>query len=128
MKLKYCLLALLGPVLNSCAQNKPVTKPLYVGDTIPHIILTDVINFPVSTIQLDKIKSKAVIPGFLGSYGGSCIASFPYLDLLQHKFKYKQKLVLVNTKCQRIPGKMLVVSVLTFISFSNSKKLNCNEI
>lgn len=97
MKHKYCLLAILLPVLNGCAQNKPVTKPLHIGDTIPPIILTDVINFPVSKIKLDNNNNKLVILDFWATWCGSCFKKFPFVDSVQKAFSDKLQIILVNS-------------------------------
>jgi thiol-disulfide isomerase/thioredoxin len=95
MKRKICLLALLWPVLNSCAQQTGI-KPLSVGDTIPPIILTDVVNFPVSKIHLSSYRGKLLIIDFWATWCNSCIKSFPKLDSLQTRFASKIQFVLIN--------------------------------
>lgn len=95
MKRYSCLLALLWPVLNSCAQSTG-TKPLSIGDTIPHIIITDVVNFPVSKIQLSSYKGKLLILDFWATWCNSCVRTFPKLDSLQTKFSRQLQFVLVN--------------------------------
>jgi thiol-disulfide isomerase/thioredoxin len=85
MKL-ICFLAYLCLVLNSCAQQTD-TKPLNVGDTIPHIILTDVVNFPVSEIQLSSHQNKLIIIDFWGRYCIPCLQALPKYDSLQQAFK-----------------------------------------
>ncbi len=95
MKQFSCLLAFLWLALNSYAQQQG-TKPLTVGDTIPHIILTDVVNFPVSKIQLSNYKGKLLILDFWATWCNSCISTFPKLDTLQSKFNNRLQFVLIN--------------------------------
>lgn len=97
MKLKYCVLVILWPVLNSCAQNASTSKPLNVGDTIPYIILTDVVNFPVSKIHLSNLKGKVIVLDFWATWCGSCIKKLPMVDSAQRKFKEHIQIILVNS-------------------------------
>lgn len=91
------ILAILLPVLNSCAQNSTGKKPLNVGDTIPPIILTDVINFPVSQIQLNNNNSKLVVLDFWATWCGSCIKKLSFIDSVQKAFKENIQIILVNS-------------------------------
>lgn len=92
----YYLLVLMWPVLNSCAQNAATPKPLNVGDTIPYIILTDVINFPVSNIHLSELKGKVIILDFWSTWCSTCINKFPLIDSIQREFKDRVQVILVN--------------------------------
>ena len=95
MKRISCFLALLCLALSSCGQQS-VTKPLTVGDTIPFIILTDVVNFPVSKIQLSSYKGKLLILDFWATWCNSCVRTFPKLDSLQTQFRKQLQFVLIN--------------------------------
>lgn len=96
MKQYTCILAFLCLLLSGCAQTKTGNKPLNVGDTIPYIILTDVINFPVSKIQLPDTKSSLTILDFWATWCASCINKFPKLDSLQQTFSGQLQVILVN--------------------------------
>jgi thiol-disulfide isomerase/thioredoxin len=95
MKHYSCLLALLWPVLNSCAQQQG-KKPLTVGDTIPRIILTDVVNFPVSKIQLPATNNQLTIIDFWGRYCVPCLQALPKYDRLQQLFKDSITIITVS--------------------------------
>jgi thiol-disulfide isomerase/thioredoxin len=104
-RLIYCL-ALLCPLLQSCAQSQPkAAKPLTVGDTIPHIILTDVVNFPVSKIQLPAANNQLTIIDFWGRYCVPCLQALPKYDRLQQLFKDS-------------------ISIITVSDFSTAKEFN----
>ena len=96
-KLKLCLLALLWPALNCFAQSPPSIRPLKVGDTLPHITLTNVFNYPVSKIQLSDLKGKLIILDFWATWCGSCIAMFPAIDSLQQQFRQQLQIIMVNS-------------------------------
>lgn len=96
MKQTSCLLALLCLVLSSCGQSTANKKTLTVGDTIPYIILTDVINFPVSEIPLSPVNNQYTLLDFWASWCGSCLKVIPRLDSLQKQFGSKLRIIMVN--------------------------------
>ena len=92
MKLIYCLMILLWPFA-SIAQT---IKPLNIGDTVPDIKITNVYNYPSSTIRLSDLKGKLVILDFWSTWCGSCIEAIPKMEKLQKEFGDKIKIILVN--------------------------------
>jgi thiol-disulfide isomerase/thioredoxin len=84
--------------MSGCAQTQTGTKPLTVGDTIPYIILTDVINFPVSEIQITPVNNQYTLLDFWASWCGSCLKVIPRLDSLQKQFGSKLRIIMVNPK------------------------------
>lgn len=85
----YSILAFLCPVCISFAQSPPANiRPLMIGDTLPRgIVLKNVLNHPVSKIQLDDYRGKAVILDFWATYCGTCVESFPTVQKMQDEFK-----------------------------------------
>jgi len=71
-------------------------RPLSIGDTVPDITITNVYNYPASTIHLSDLKDKLVILDFWATWCGSCIHGFPKMDSLQKKFSNKLQIILVN--------------------------------
>lgn len=97
MKLKYCLLVILWPVLNGYAQSPPVKpRPLMVGDTVPDITLINIYNYPVSKIRLADLRGKLVILDFWGKYCAPCIRTLPKLDSLQQEFANLVQVITVS--------------------------------
>lgn len=99
MKLIIGIAAILLPVL-SFAQS-PAIKPLTLGDEVPDVEITNVYNYPLSSMHLSEFKGKLVILDFWSSWCGACIALFPHLDSLQRRYKDNIQIVLVNTKSLR---------------------------
>src|SRR5690348_12795028 len=62
---------------------------LTIGETIPDIEITNILNYPAKTAWLHDFKGKLVIIDFWGSWCGGCIRLFPLLDTIQRKFKDK---------------------------------------
>jgi thiol-disulfide isomerase/thioredoxin len=82
--------------INTLHAQQPALKPLSIGDTVPNITLTNVYNYPSSTIRLSDLKGKLVILDFWSTWCGSCIAAFPEMEKLQKEFSNQFQVVLVN--------------------------------
>lgn len=93
MKL-IAFVAVLLPML--CAAQSP-SKPLNIGDPVPDITISNVYNYPASTIRLSNLKGKLVILDFWSTWCSACIQSFPKMERLQKEFGGKLQIILVNT-------------------------------
>lgn len=62
-------------------------KPLEVGDQVPDLTFTSVVNAKSKEFKLSDIKGKLVILDFWATWCNSCIVAFPKLNELQNKFK-----------------------------------------
>lgn len=78
--------------LNASAQ----IKPLKVGDRVPDIVFTNMLNHTASNAKLSDFKGKAVILDFWFRECGSCIELFPELNRVQDKYKNDLKVMLVT--------------------------------
>ena len=96
MKYIIGLLAMLLPILAG-AQSSPV-KALSIGDTVPDITITNVYNYPASTIRLSDLKGKLVIFDFWATWCSSCIREFPKLDSLQTRYEDSMKILLISSE------------------------------
>ena len=74
---------------------QPSLRSLTIGDEVPDIRLSNILNYPVSNIQLSSLKNKPVILDFFGTWCGSCIAALPHLDSLQRKFDTSLQILVV---------------------------------
>lgn len=88
------VVALLLPILSG-AQSPPI-KPLAIGDTLPDITITNVYNYPSSTVHFSDLKGKLVILDFWATWCGSCINAFPKMEKLQARFPDELQVLLVN--------------------------------
>ncbi|SJZ66101.1 Thiol-disulfide isomerase or thioredoxin [Sediminibacterium ginsengisoli] len=86
-------MAILLPLLIYSQQ--PSLRSLTIGDEVPDIRLSNILNYPVSNIQLSSLKNKPVILDFFGTWCGSCIAALPHLDSLQRKFDTSVQILVV---------------------------------
>ena len=95
MKQIIAFIAMLVPLL--CGAQSPPVKALSIGDTVPDITITNVYNYPSSTIQLQDLKGKLVILDFWATWCGSCIQTFPEMHDLKKEFGDKLQIVMVNS-------------------------------
>jgi thiol-disulfide isomerase/thioredoxin len=86
--------AILLLCLPSFAQHP--TKKLKIGDTVPDLVLNNIINYKSSTAKLSDFKGKAIILDLWNKYCGSCIDAFPKMQQLQADFKDDLVVLLVN--------------------------------
>ena len=93
----YCVLALLWAAATCFCQNLPgKVHPLNIGNSVPDIEFTNVINSPVSKIHLSDLKGKLVILDFWGQYCAPCIQELPKLDSLQRRYKDQIRILTVS--------------------------------
>ena len=92
-KIKYCLLALLCPIL--CAAQ---LKPMAVGDTIPDHAFTNLVNFCEPSLKISTYKDKLVILDFWASWCASCKRGLEKLDSLAQNYPSNMAILLVNSK------------------------------
>lgn len=62
-------------------------KPLEIGDRLPDLILTSLVNFEDKQMSISHLKGKLVILDFWATWCSPCVAAFPKLNDLQKKFK-----------------------------------------
>jgi thiol-disulfide isomerase/thioredoxin len=72
--------------------------PLTIGDKVPPLEITNVVNHPAATIRLSDLKGRLVILDFWSSWCGACISLFPHLQQLQDRFGDSIAIILVNTR------------------------------
>jgi thiol-disulfide isomerase/thioredoxin len=96
MKLKLCLLGLLCLFFQAKSQTISTNKYLEVGDKMPDVQITNIMNSKFKTAKISDFKGKLVIFDFWNSFCAGCIAGFPKLDSLQRQFKGKLQVLLVN--------------------------------
>ncbi len=90
--------ALLCLYFSSTAQPPPAPRPLTVGDTLPDIMLENILYHPQQKAALSSFKAPLIILDFWSSWCGACIRLFPHMDSLQSKFGKDIRILLVNTR------------------------------
>jgi len=74
-----------------------IVKPLTVGDIVPDITFSNLINYPGNSAKLSDFKGKLVILDFWATWCTSCIASFPKVQELQKEFNEQLQILLVTS-------------------------------
>ncbi|MCW3119898.1 MAG: Thiol-disulfide isomerase or thioredoxin [Chitinophagaceae bacterium] len=92
------MLAIICQATASFSQKEPVfvIRPLTVGDTIPDIAFSDIINYHSRTARLSDFRGKLTILDMWSTWCTSCIAAFPKMQKLQDRFSDTIQILLVN--------------------------------
>lgn len=105
MKRKICLLALLCLFGSALAQNK--NSGLVIGDQVPDVVLTGVINHSSDQIRLSEYKGKLLILDFWATWCSPCIAMMPKSDSLQKAFADQIQILPVTYQSEKDVQRLL---------------------
>jgi thiol-disulfide isomerase/thioredoxin len=72
------------------------SQSIKIGDRLPELELSDVINWSTTTLKTSQLKGKVIIFDFWNHNCKACIRDFSKLDSLQKSFSEKIQIVLVN--------------------------------
>jgi thiol-disulfide isomerase/thioredoxin len=89
MKLKICLLGLLCLFFQAKSQTKLTNKYLQIGDKVPDITITNIINYPAKTAKISDFKGKLLIIDFWATWCSPCVGMIPKMEALQKQFNDK---------------------------------------
>lgn len=73
-------------------------QKISIGETLPEMELSNVINYRSDKLKISDFKGKLVILDFWNHYCSACIKSFPKLDSLQKNFNNDIQIILVNSE------------------------------
>src|SRR5665647_928053 len=93
MKIIYCLMILLWPLVN----HGQTETPLHIGDKLPPFTVAEIYNYNTGSLPLASLKGKAILLDFWATWCGSCIATFPEMEKLQKDFKGQLQIIMVNS-------------------------------
>lgn len=94
----YCYLLTIVPG-HSVAQSASI-QPITIGDTVPNVVLNNVINYSSKVANLYDFKSDLVLLDFWSTSCSACIAGFPKMNSLKNSFNKKLQIILVNTRSE----------------------------
>jgi thiol-disulfide isomerase/thioredoxin len=101
---KYILLLFLlfccTPYLR--AQNKPVNDGLKIGDKVPAVIISHILNYSSPSAKLSAFKGKLLILDFWATWCSGCIQNFPKMEALQKTFGSKIQVLAVTYQDSKI--------------------------
>ena len=98
MKIIYTLAGLLVFALPSSlfAQDKII--PLKIGDSVPDIILENIVNYPKKTARFSDFKEKLLILDFWATWCHPCVQAIPRFQELQTEFGNQLQILMVTSQ------------------------------
>jgi thiol-disulfide isomerase/thioredoxin len=94
MKTILCCLILLCPIIYSNAQSK--AKGLAIGDHVPEVTFSEVINNSIGKTKLSDFTGQLVILDFWATWCSPCISAFPKTDSLNRTLAGKATILPVT--------------------------------
>ncbi|MGC4102467.1 TlpA family protein disulfide reductase [Ferruginibacter sp.] len=95
MRAIYCFMIVLCSIY-SMAQSPPVLKPLVIGDQVPNLQFSEVLNAPYTSTSIAAWADKLLLVDFWATWCGSCIKEFPKLQALQASYSNQLQVLLIN--------------------------------
>jgi thiol-disulfide isomerase/thioredoxin len=101
------VLAVLCLCFNIRAQDNSKIKPLKIGDQVPDIAISNIINYKTSdgkfatTAKISDFKDKILILDFWATWCSPCVAMIPKMNALQKEFSEKVQFLPVTYQSQR---------------------------
>lgn len=130
---KYTLLILLFCCFTTIlyAQQLPEPNRLVIGDKVPDLVLSNIINYKDSSIRLAQLRGKAVILDFWATYCSACLKEFPKIDSLQRQYSKNLQILLMNAylkDSETVLANFLKEQKVKLEGFSLPLVKNSNEI
>jgi thiol-disulfide isomerase/thioredoxin len=95
--LSYWLLCCWRPV---AAQSLPGLKTLQIGDTVPDVMINQILHYKTPTAKLSDFKGKLLILDFWATWCQPCVYMIPRMDSLQKRFEGKVQFLAVSSEPQ----------------------------
>lgn len=89
-------------------------KPLSIGDTMPRIVVKNVMNYLESQIDFSNFKNRSIILDFGTTTCIPCVKSLPLLDSLQNEFRKGLQVVFITNENKAVVQKFLERRSKTF--------------
>jgi thiol-disulfide isomerase/thioredoxin len=89
MKLQICFLGILCAFFGVIAKGNTKddnSAGLKIGDHVPDVVISSVLNYPSKSVRLSDFKGKLLILDFWATSCGACIQTMPRLDSLAKVF------------------------------------------
>ena len=96
MKLLLCLWVFLCPAY-TIAQTGDAAPRLLVGDTVPDVRFSEVLNYKGTTAHLTDFKKKLLVIDFWSGFCGGCLHKFPLIDSIIKRYPDEVGALLVSS-------------------------------
>jgi thiol-disulfide isomerase/thioredoxin len=83
------VLATLCLFLNANAQTSNQTKPLNIGEQLPELTISNVLNYKSPSLKLSDFRGKLLLIDFWATWCSPCITMIPKMNALQKQFAGK---------------------------------------
>jgi len=103
------------------AQNYVAPTTIKIGDKMPDVLMTHIINSRYKSARLSDFKDKLIIVDFWAVWCGSCVKAIPELDSLQRAFPDKLQVLLVNPQKEVNSEKQVNMTVARINAWSARK-------
>lgn len=102
--------------ISSYAQIKPST----IGDKVPDVAISDILNYKVSSAKFSDFKGKLLIIDFWATWCAPCVAMIPKNDSLQKKFNGRVQFLPVSREDRNtVKGFLRKLSSIKYISMTS---------
>jgi thiol-disulfide isomerase/thioredoxin len=109
----YIVLAMLCLNFAVMAQNSKPPTNLKIGDKVPEITISNILNYkdstgkPSTSAKISEFKGKLLILDFWATWCTPCIKYLPELQRLQKQFDGKFQVLLVTSQKEKLVGEFL---------------------
>lgn len=94
------------------------TKHLSIGDKVPNISISQVLNYRSQNVKLEEFNKNGIIIDFFATWCTPCIAEMPRLDSLQKVFGDNLQIILVTYEDKdKVQQFMKTNKILSNVSF-----------
>lgn len=81
--------------------NGQIPRTLKVGDRLPDVRVSNVMDYTSSTVSLSDFRGKVLILDFWASWCGPCVKMLPVLDSLQRQFDGKVQIFSITKESEQ---------------------------
>jgi FKBP-type peptidyl-prolyl cis-trans isomerase/thiol-disulfide isomerase/thioredoxin len=90
------------PIPSQKSHQTDLTSGLKVGDSVPNVIITKLLNSGVDNIEISQFKKKLLLIDFWSIYCTGCVLSIPKLDKMQKKYGQNIKILLATQESKQL--------------------------
>lgn len=91
--------------MNIAAQTS--SRELKVGDTVPDIVVKNILNYKTTSASLSDFRGKLLIIDFWATWCNPCVRAFPKMDSLQKKYSNDLQILPVTYESAKVVDSFL---------------------
>ena len=82
------------------AQHHPTTRPLQIGDTVPDVVIRNILHYKTPSAKLSDFHGKLLILDFWATWCSPCVYMIPRIDSLQKEFEGRVQFLAVTAQSE----------------------------